>query len=1005
MSTIDITTLAVSKILTSADSSELHSDVSLNSGEVYMSDLRDPKQGLAFNNVTYYGSRTEFSTDGDYILVRTDGDPYPAKAGASAGYLYSTATNDISSSPIRSWSDDPHALVENSLVYKFTYRGGTNTDSSSIFYTDGGINGVFTNGAQLLSPLGGTTLPNETSMSSYTGFYINAYYFINFLGKDLAGHPDAGGFYHYHIGSFLYNYWNNSTFYNSISYYKDTYYTIPSGTPSPYYNKATYSDLSGTTGNSSTDHMRHADGHSKIVGFCFDGYPIYGPFGYTNNDSSSGGVKLMTSNYKLISSPGPSNRPYSYTSYYSLATYISLNTSSPHSYYNDANNSSKNRLLMGPGAYVNDWTYSASNGGTLDVYNGKYTKTPDYPSGTYAYFMTLDGSGVPQYPYIIGNYSKQTRTYTESTSQYCTITSNKSSLSAGDTARITFELNKASTTFTSSDISVSGGTISNFAGGSKSYTVDFTPTVNSTTSGSIYVASNAFTDAAGNKNYISNILSLSINTSYRYVACTIISSRTTFTPNQTSTITFTMTPASNKLTISLISVVGGSLSNLAAQNNGATYTATFTPSANELITGSIDVSGISSDSTTSFSSTPLSNLNIDTRVYTITPTISSSKTTTFYAGQTSTITFTMSTATTKFSNSLITLSGGTLTTVQSANSGLTYTATFTPNASTTTTGSITVSGTSSDATTTFTTSSLSLSINTNVSDVTCTISSDKTTFTAGDTATITFSMSPATTKFEDSMILISGGTLGTRTMSSNGATYTATFTPDVNTYNPTGYISVDGTSDDASTMISSNTLSLDVDTRYTDVTCTISSTNTVFGIDDTSVITFAMNPSSMVFDNSLIDVSGGTLTTVETDDNGATYTATFTPNTFSLSSGTNFRTANSALYNYDGTVLYSFYDYTSTSFTIPDDVTTIGKESFISTAITSIVIPKSVTTISESAFSNCINLTSITFEGDYPSIQTNSFSGINSGATFYYDANTSGWDGITAINGYPLEEI
>jgi hypothetical protein len=1002
MSTIDITTLAVSKILTSADSSELHSDVSLNNGDVYTSDLRDPKQGLAFNNVKYYGSRTEFSTDGDYILVRTDGDPYPAKAGASAGYLFSTPTNDIDI--VRSWIDDPNPLAEQAVVFKFTYRGGTNTDSSSILYTDGGANGIFTNGATYLSPMGGSTLPNESNMTTSDGFYVDAYYFINFLGKDLAGHPEEGGEYHYHIGTFLYNMWNNSTFYNSNSYYGDTYYTIPSGTPSPYYNKVIYSDLSGTTGNSKTDHMRHTDGHSKIVGFCFDGYPIYGPFGYTNSDSASGGLKLMTSNYSLKTT-APSGRPYTYTSYYSLAPYISVHESDPHSYYNDINDLSRNRISMAPGAYVNDWEYKASNGGTLDVYNGKYTKTPDYPNGTYAYFMTMNSSGVPQYPYIVGNYSKQKRTFTESTSQYCTITSNKSSLSAGDTARITFALNKTSTTFTSSDISVSGGTISNFAGGSKNYTADFTPTANSTTDGSIYVASDAFTDADGNKNYISNTLSLSINTSYRYVACTIISSRTTFTPNQTSTITFTMTPASNKLTISLISVVGGSLSNLAAQNNGATYTATFTPSANELITGSIDVSGISSDSTTSFSSTPLSNLNIDTRVYTITPTISSSKTTTFYAGQTSTITFTMSPPTTRFNNSLIDVSGGSLTQVETDDGGSIYTATFTPNALTTTTGYITVSGTSSDATTTFTTSSLSLSINTNVSDVTCTISSDKTTFTAGDTATITFSMSPATTKFEDSMILISGGSLGSRTMYDNGATYTATFTPYVNTYNPTGYISVDGTSDDASTMISSNTLSLDVDTRYTDVTCTISSTNTVFGIDDTSVITFAMNPSSMVFDNSLIDVSGGTLTTVVTDDDGATYTATFTPNTFSLSSGTNFRTANSALYNYDGTVLYSFYDYTSTSFTIPDNVTTIGKESFISTAITSIVIPKSVTTISESAFSNCINLTSITFEGDYPSIQTNSFSGINSGATFYYDANTSGWYGITAINGYPLEEI
>ena len=906
MSTIDITTLAVSKILTAADSNSLRVDVSLNSGNIYTGDLRDPKQGLAFNNVKYYGSKTEFSIDGSYVVARTDNDPYPAKTGASLGYLFSTPTNDINT--VRSWYDDPTPLAEQSIVYKFTYRGGTNTDSSSILYTQGGANGIFTNGVTYLSPMGGTAYPALNNMLTSTGFYVNALFAINYLGKDLTtGHPEESGEYHYHTGAFLYNGWNNSTFYNSISYYKDTYYTIPTGIPSPYYNKATYSDLSGTTGNSTTDHMRHADGHSKIVGFCFDGYPIYGPFGYTNSDSASGGLKLMTSNYSL-SPTKITGRPYEYTQYVSLTTFINTTALTllghAHSYYNNSSDPSRNQILMGPGAYVNDWTYSASNGGTLDYYNGKYTKTPDYPNGTYAYFITLDASGVPQYPYIIGNYSKQKRTFTESTSQYCTITSNKSSLRAGDTARITFALNKASTTFTSNDIDVSGGTISHFAGGSNNYTADFTPTPNSTTSALIYVPSDRFTDTTGNKNYISNILSLSINTIYNNIACSI----------------------------------------------------------------------------------------------------SSSKTTTFYAGQTSTITFTMTPASTKFDASFISVTGGTLSTVVSTDSGSTYTATFTPTASATTTASISVSGTSGDAVFS-SSSSLSLPINTNVTDVTCTISSDKTTFYAGDTATITFLMSPATTKFEDSMILISGGTLGTRTMSANGATYTALFTPDVDTLNSTGYISVDGTSDDASTMISSNMLGLSVDTRYTDVTCTISSTKTVFGIDDTSVITFAMNPSSMVFDNSLIDVSGGTLTVVETDDDGATYTATFTPNTISLSSGTNFRTANSALYNYDGTVLYSFYDYTSTSFTIPDNVTTISKESFTSTAITSIVIPSSVTTISESAFSNCINLTSITFEGDYPSIQTNSFSGINSSATFYYYANTSGWNGMTAINGYPLEEI
>ena len=44
----------------------------------------------------------------------------------------------------------------------------------------------------------------------------------------------------------------------------------------------------------------------------------------------------------------------------------------------------------------------ASGVGTLDEHNGKFAVTPEYPNGTYAYFMTEDGSGNPVYPYAIG---------------------------------------------------------------------------------------------------------------------------------------------------------------------------------------------------------------------------------------------------------------------------------------------------------------------------------------------------------------------------------------------------------------------------------------------------------------------------------------------------------------------------------------------------------------------------------------------------------------------------
>jgi Ca2+-binding RTX toxin-like protein len=96
------------------------------------------------------------------------------------------------------------------------------------------------------------------------------------------------------------------------------------------------------------------------------------------------------------------------------------------------------------------------------------------------------------------------------------ITSNRSSLTIGQTATITFTLSEASTNFAADDVVVSGGTLSNFAGSGISYTATFTPLANSTVAGSVSVASNRFSDAAGNANNdgadANNSLSLTINT-------------------------------------------------------------------------------------------------------------------------------------------------------------------------------------------------------------------------------------------------------------------------------------------------------------------------------------------------------------------------------------------------------------------------------------------------------------------------------------------------------------
>ena len=38
----------------------------------------------------------------------------------------------------------------------------------------------------------------------------------------------------------------------------------------------------------------------------------------------------------------------------------------------------------------------------MDENNGRYCVTPDYPNGVYAYFITIDATGSPVFPYIIG---------------------------------------------------------------------------------------------------------------------------------------------------------------------------------------------------------------------------------------------------------------------------------------------------------------------------------------------------------------------------------------------------------------------------------------------------------------------------------------------------------------------------------------------------------------------------------------------------------------------------
>jgi hypothetical protein len=121
--------------------------------------------------------------------------------------------------------------------------------------------------------------------------------------------------------------------------------------------------------------------HSAIIGYAFDGYPVYGPYGYAAPTDSTSAITRMITGYALRNI---ANRNTLANGTAASPVGPTINTTYP------------------LGTYVEDYAWSASNGGTLDQYNGRWCVTPEYPNGTYAYFVTVNASGTPVFPYIIG---------------------------------------------------------------------------------------------------------------------------------------------------------------------------------------------------------------------------------------------------------------------------------------------------------------------------------------------------------------------------------------------------------------------------------------------------------------------------------------------------------------------------------------------------------------------------------------------------------------------------
>lgn len=252
---------------------------------------------------------------------------------------------------------NPSLASSQNAIFKFPLAPAQNTGPATA--TSGGNIGVFINGVAMFDYRDGVSWKNSTGAMAGgplggmgDGVWNRDAIVAERGGFDCSkGHPAMGNYHHHQ---------NPSAFdldINVISTVCNLY------------------DADGL-------YAINAAVHSPLIGFAYDGFPVYGAYGYKNADGTGGVVRIKSS-------------------------WVLRNISTRTTYYTGA------AVTAGPavnatyplGTFREDYEYIATSAATpdyLDEHNGRFCVTPEYPNGTYCYFATVDANWNSAYPYLIG---------------------------------------------------------------------------------------------------------------------------------------------------------------------------------------------------------------------------------------------------------------------------------------------------------------------------------------------------------------------------------------------------------------------------------------------------------------------------------------------------------------------------------------------------------------------------------------------------------------------------
>lgn len=274
---------------------------------------------------------------------------------------YSTANVYVSTNGIPAYvtgpflDGNPSLATSQNAIFKFPLSPSKNTGSP--VNTTGGNIGVFINGVALFDYRDGVSWKSSTGTLAggpFGGMGDNVWnrdaVVAERIGFDCAkGHPAMGNYHHHQ---------NPSAFSLDLSvisticnlYVADGLYLIDSNQ------------------------------HSPLIGFAYDGFPIYGAYAFKNTNGT-GGITRMKSSYQY--------RNISTRTQYANGTIVTagpaVNTTYPLGYFRE------------------DYEFVLdTNSDYLDEHNGRFCVTPEYPNGTYCYFATVDEHWNSRYPYVVG---------------------------------------------------------------------------------------------------------------------------------------------------------------------------------------------------------------------------------------------------------------------------------------------------------------------------------------------------------------------------------------------------------------------------------------------------------------------------------------------------------------------------------------------------------------------------------------------------------------------------